>query len=186
MVNFSNMTNVLNYVTGGTDRTEIYGTLHAPGVNVFIVNPKGGLIGEGAQITAQSFMASSRTMMEDDLNNFNGVLPDRAISAGGEVLNLGTIEAVSVRLEGNKVVLQTQGSDGSSAPNTASASAVYDSSAREISEAVQFAKQLKEGDWLRIGRRKRYDYTVNRRNVEIKGINTSIAGKGDRTLCSLT
>ena len=39
-VNFKNMANVLNYVTGNT-KSEIYGTLNGQGVNVFLLNPNG-------------------------------------------------------------------------------------------------------------------------------------------------
>ena len=39
-VNFKNMANVLNYVTGNT-KSEIYGAVNGQNVNVFLLNPNG-------------------------------------------------------------------------------------------------------------------------------------------------
>ncbi len=106
-VNYSDMKNVLNYVSGGSTRSEIYGTINAANTNVYIVNPHGVLVGDGAQVTAQSFTASGRTMTADDIKGFSGSLPAATVSTSyGDVLNLGTIKANGVTFEGNNVTLR--------------------------------------------------------------------------------
>lgn len=103
-VTFSNMTNVLNYVIGDA-RSEIFGTLEAGGVNVFLINPNGVLFGKGAEVKAQSLLVSTATMNENDIVGFNGapVLDKSAITA--DVINLGTIRADKLTVEGANITL---------------------------------------------------------------------------------
>ncbi|WP_307745395.1 filamentous hemagglutinin N-terminal domain-containing protein [uncultured Phascolarctobacterium sp.] len=103
-VTFSNMTNVLNYVTGNA-RSEIFGALEAQNVNVFLINPNGVLFGKGAEVKAQSLLVSTAAMNDSDIAGFNGtpVLDKNAITA--DVINLGTIRADKLTVEGANITL---------------------------------------------------------------------------------
>ena len=138
-VTFSNMTNVLNYVAGGSTRSEIYGTLSAPSTNVYLVNPKGILIGDGAQVTAKSFTASTTSLTDADLKNFNGTLTSNISATSKDVLNLGTITADKVTLEGNNVVLRNTASltDGT---NKLQGSAVTLNAVTSVSAGYELTK----------------------------------------------
>ncbi|WP_455652681.1 two-partner secretion domain-containing protein [Phascolarctobacterium sp.] len=103
-VTFSNMTNVLNYVTGNA-RSEIFGALEAQNVNVFLINPNGVLFGKGAEVKAQSLLVSTAAMNDSDIAGFNGtpVLDKTALTA--DVINLGTIRADKLTVEGANITL---------------------------------------------------------------------------------
>jgi filamentous hemagglutinin family protein len=94
---------VLNRIASA-DPTTIMGALNANG-RVFIVNPNGVLIGNGAAINVGSLVASSLNISDADFNadklNFAG-------GGKGNVINQGTINAAeSVALIGSKKVENT-------------------------------------------------------------------------------
>jgi filamentous hemagglutinin family protein len=94
---------VLNRIASA-DPTTILGALNANG-RVFIVNPNGVLIGNGAAINVGSLVASSLNISDADFNadnlNFAG-------GGNGNVINQGTINAAeSVGLIGSKKVENT-------------------------------------------------------------------------------
>ncbi len=91
---------VLNRVNSA-DPTSILGALNANG-RVFIVNPNGVMIGNGATVNVGSLVASSLNISDDDFKagrlNFKG-------GGAGNVVNEGTINAKeSVALIGSKTV----------------------------------------------------------------------------------
>jgi filamentous hemagglutinin family protein len=94
---------VLNRVSSA-DPTAILGTLNANG-RVFVVNPNGVLIGNGAKIDVGSLIASSLHLADEDFKA--GKL--RFVGGGtGDVLNRGKISAAeSVGLIGAKKVANT-------------------------------------------------------------------------------
>jgi filamentous hemagglutinin family protein len=84
---------VLNRVNS-PDPTEILGKLNANG-NVYIVNPNGVLIGNGAQLNVGSLVASSLNISDDDFMKnakTNGELNFTG-EGKGKVVNEGTIQA---------------------------------------------------------------------------------------------
>ena len=91
-VNFKNMANVLNYVTGNT-KSEIYGALNGQNVNVFLLNPNGILFGKGAAVNVGSLYASTGKMTDAAINGFNGTPAIDLSSVTADVLNLGAIRA---------------------------------------------------------------------------------------------
>ena len=103
-VNFKNMANVLNYVTGNT-KSEIYGTLNGQNVNVFLLNPNGILFGKGAAVNVGSLHASTGKMTDAAINGFNGTLAIDLSSVTADVLNLGAIRADKVTIEGANISL---------------------------------------------------------------------------------
>ena len=103
-VNFKNMANVLNYVTGNT-KSEIYGTLNGQGVNVFLLNPNGILFGKGAAVNVGSLHASTGKMTDAAINGFNGTPAIDLSRVTADVLNLGAIRADKVTIEGANISL---------------------------------------------------------------------------------
>lgn len=103
-VNFKNMANVLNYVTGNT-KSEIYGALNGQNVNVFLLNPNGILFGKGAAVNVGSLHASTGKMTDAAINGFNGTPAIDLSRVTADVLNLGAIRADKVTIEGANISL---------------------------------------------------------------------------------
>ena len=112
------MRDYLNLVTG-EGASNIYGTIEG-GRNVYLVNPHGILFAKGSEVNTGALYLS--TAKPDDIatatNTFkaNGTSPLSATSQTGDVLNLGTVKASKLYIEGKNVkVLNTddiQNTDG--------------------------------------------------------------------------
>lgn len=106
--------NTVNFTTNGKNylnldytnkASQILGTLNGGTNNVYIVNPSGVLVGEGATINANKFGVSTTPMDIDAINTFS---VDDSFSPvfnanKGDVVNMGTIKANEIVLVGNKV-----------------------------------------------------------------------------------
>ncbi|MES2344714.1 MAG: filamentous hemagglutinin N-terminal domain-containing protein [Chlamydiota bacterium] len=90
---------VLNRVLGGK-LSEIMGTLEANGM-VFLINPKGVLVGEDAHVNTASFIASSFDVLNDEFIK-GGDLAFKGTE--GSIINLGTITA----LDGDVIMIGLQ------------------------------------------------------------------------------
>lgn len=96
--------NYLNYVTGHA-ASEIFGTLTGGG-NIFIINPHGILIGDGATVNVGNLYLSTQALSDAQLDAFRacGTSPILdASNANGNVVNLGHLEAKTVVVEGNVI-----------------------------------------------------------------------------------
>jgi len=96
--------NYLNLVTGST-QSEIYGRMTG-GNNVYLINPNGILFGATAQVNVGNLVASTRPLDGVDTTGFadgKNPLAGTAASAAGDIVNMGTLQAASVVLEGNDV-----------------------------------------------------------------------------------
>ncbi|OCR03015.1 hypothetical protein BA729_08990, partial [Helicobacter pullorum] len=92
--------------------SQILGKLNGNNHNIYLVNPSGVLIGQGASINANKFVASN-TIDENTLNQFKNKsnIDSTAITSfspvykpnKGNVVNLGTINANHIVLIGNEV-----------------------------------------------------------------------------------
>ncbi|WP_419761148.1 filamentous hemagglutinin N-terminal domain-containing protein [Helicobacter pullorum] len=92
--------------------SKILGKLNGNNHNIYLVNPSGVLIGKGASINANKFVASN-TIDENTLNQFKNKsnIDSTAITSfspvykpnKGNVVNLGTINANHIVLIGNEV-----------------------------------------------------------------------------------
>lgn len=82
---------VLNRVTGG-NVSELAGTLSANG-QVFLINPNGVLVGNGAVINTGAFIASTRDVSNQQFMNGGGL--DFFGNSNATIVNLGTINAAS-------------------------------------------------------------------------------------------
>ncbi|MCV3463721.1 filamentous hemagglutinin N-terminal domain-containing protein, partial [Campylobacter sp. FU_497] len=103
--------NYLN-IAHGTSKSTIEGILNAGGNNVFLINPNGVIIEKsGSIINANRFVASTSSMDSKSMQAFaDGKLAYNTFSPvfkpnGGNVVNMGNINAKNVTLQGNKVVL---------------------------------------------------------------------------------
>ncbi len=85
--------------------SQILGTLNGRTNSVYIVNPSGVLIGEGATINANKFGVSTTPMDINEINDFsdNGSFSAAFDANKGDVVNMGTINANEIVLVGNKV-----------------------------------------------------------------------------------
>ena len=99
----------LNLVTG-EGASNIYGTIEG-GRNVYLVNPHGILFAQGSQVNTGVLYLS--TANPADVANaarasWNGTSPLTASAQTGDVLNLGTVKAAKLYIEGKNVkVLNT-------------------------------------------------------------------------------
>ncbi|HEC1793325.1 TPA: filamentous hemagglutinin N-terminal domain-containing protein, partial [Campylobacter lari] len=102
--------NYLN-IAHGTSKSTIEGVLNAKGNNVFLINPNGVIITKTGTINANRFVASTSSMDSKSMQEFaDGKLAYNTFSPvfkpnGGNVVNMGTINAKNITLQGNKVML---------------------------------------------------------------------------------
>lgn len=98
--------NYLNLVSGA-NISQIDGAIKG-GKDVYIVNPNGVIFGNTASVDVGSLYVSSRPITEADYTNIkaNGdmqPLVETASSAAGDIVNMGTVQADTVFVEGNNV-----------------------------------------------------------------------------------
>ena len=115
----------LNLVTG-EGASNIYGTIEG-GRNVYLVNPHGILFAKGSQVNTGALYLSTANPADiaTATNTFktNGTSPLSASAQTGDVLNLGTVKAAKLYIEGKNVkVLNTddiQNTDGTALTGSA-------------------------------------------------------------------
>lgn len=85
--------------------SQILGKLNGGTNNIYLVNPSGVLIGEGATINANKFGVSTTLMNMTAIDDFsdNGSFSPAFNTSKGDVVNMGTIKANEIVLVGNKV-----------------------------------------------------------------------------------
>lgn len=101
---------VLNRVVGH-DESKIYGEINAANHgNVYLINPNGILIGDGAVINTGGFIASTKdvTDVQSFINsgkvNFQG-------DAQGNIINLGAVKADRIEMHGDTISLKAANVD---------------------------------------------------------------------------
>ena len=109
-VNFTDTNHYLNYVTGH-GRSEIYGTLTGKtGSNIYLVNPNGILIGNGAVVNVGNLYLSTHDLVKSgnltDYDTAVGALFQNGNTAAGDVINLGTLNANTLEVEGNNITFK--------------------------------------------------------------------------------
>lgn len=100
-VAFADNKNYLNIVTG-SNMSEIYGKMSGGG-DIYLINPNGIIFGAGAEVNVGSLHASTRAVDMEAAKNFatTGASPITGAAAGvGNIVNMGTITANKVSLEG--------------------------------------------------------------------------------------
>ncbi|WP_410689844.1 hypothetical protein [Campylobacter lari] len=105
---FEGQQNYLN-IAHGTDKSTIEGVLNAGGNNVFLINPNGVIIEKsGSIINANRFVASTTSLQAQHFEEFKAQGASfspvfKPKPNGGNVVNMGNINANDVLLIGNKV-----------------------------------------------------------------------------------
>lgn len=105
--------NMLNYVTG-SESSQIYGKLNSyvgdkQGGNIYLVNPNGVQIGNGAEINVGSLHIANKKI--DNINNWNentdiaNALKQNKAMTNAELMSLGYINANKLVFEGERVVI---------------------------------------------------------------------------------
>lgn len=104
-VNFDD-NNYLNYVTG-TIRSDILGTLTGGG-NIYLVNPNGIVVGDGAQINVGSLHLSTAELSGANLNDFGNAVTalSGVVTPKGDVINKGNLHANAVNVQGENITFQ--------------------------------------------------------------------------------
>lgn len=102
--------NYLNLVTGGST-SEINGKING-GNNVYIVNPNGVVFGSESSVDVGNLYVSTRAIDDSTINGIkNGtnemsdLLTSTPAALGGDVVNLGKINADTVKIEGVNITL---------------------------------------------------------------------------------
>ncbi|QKF57304.1 filamentous hemagglutinin N-terminal domain-containing protein [Campylobacter ornithocola] len=113
--------NYLN-IAHGTSKSTIDGLLNASGNNVFLINPNGVIITKNGIINANRFVASTSSLEATHFEKFKeqgaSFSPVFKPSKGGNVVNMGNINANNVLLIGNKVDIQGGSTNGMHNANT--------------------------------------------------------------------
>ncbi|MBQ7515877.1 MAG: filamentous hemagglutinin N-terminal domain-containing protein [Schwartzia sp.] len=104
--------NYLNYVTGSA-RSDILGTLTgrtdiAGGGHIYIVNPNGIVIGDGATVNVGSLCLSTKPLDTSALASYGAATTalSSVVTAVGDVVNLGHLNATSITVEGNNITFK--------------------------------------------------------------------------------
>ncbi|SFT56901.1 filamentous hemagglutinin family N-terminal domain-containing protein [Selenomonas sp. GACV-9] len=101
----SNANNYLNIVTGGTT-SYIDGAIKG-GNEVYLINPNGVIMGQNATVNVGAFYASTKASVDySQVTAESGSLADKVITSGtatNDIINMGTIQADKVQVEGNNV-----------------------------------------------------------------------------------
>ena len=100
--------NYLNLIHD-TEASQINGKITG-GKNIYLINPNGVLFGENSSVNVGNLYISTRALEDVDALNFEtkGINPlsTSATNYFGDIVNLGTMQANKVVLEGNIVTLQ--------------------------------------------------------------------------------
>ena len=98
--------NYLNYVTGSA-RSEILGALTGGG-SIYLVNPNGILIGDGATVNVGNLHLSTKALTAAQLADY--ATATSALSSAnigtGDVINLGNLNANVISVEGNNITFK--------------------------------------------------------------------------------
>ena len=106
-VNFQGANTYLNVVTGANE-SQIFGAINGSDANVFLVNPNGILIGDGAQVNVGSLHLSTADIKGSlaDFDTAKNAL-DGVATFSGDIVNKGTLKAAQeITVDGNNVTFK--------------------------------------------------------------------------------
>lgn len=116
-VNFNDAHNYLNIVSG-QNTSQIDGAINAKGGNIYLVNPNGVIFGKGSSVDvgAGSFNVSTRYLDSAAAKEnvaagkaISTVIQDASSTVASDIVNMGSIAANSVVLEGNNIRFMNSG-----------------------------------------------------------------------------
>lgn len=116
-VNFNDAHNYLNIVSG-QNTSQIDGAITSGGGNIYLVNPNGVIFGKGSSVNvgAGSFNVSTRYLDSakaaqtvTDTTAISTVIDNASSTVASDIVNMGSIAANSVVLEGNNIRFMNAG-----------------------------------------------------------------------------
>ncbi|SDG90509.1 filamentous hemagglutinin family N-terminal domain-containing protein [Selenomonas sp. WCT3] len=116
-VNFNDKHNYLNIVSG-QNTSQIDGAINSQGGNIYLVNPNGVIFGKGSSVNvgAGSFNVSTRYLDSaktaktvTDTTAIPTVIDNASSTMASDIVNMGSIAANSVVLEGNNIRFMNSG-----------------------------------------------------------------------------
>lgn len=116
-VNFNDKHNYLNIVSG-QNTSQIDGAINSQGGNIYLVNPNGVIFGKGSSVNvgAGSFNVSTRYLDSaktaktvTDTTAISTVIDNASPTVASDIVNMGSIAANSVVLEGNNIRFMNAG-----------------------------------------------------------------------------
>ena len=116
-VNFNDNHNYLNIVSG-QNTSQIDGAINSKGGNIYLVNPNGVIFGKGSSVNvgAGSFNVSTRYLDSAAAKEnvaagkaISTVIQDASSTVASDIVNMGSIAANSVVLEGNNIRFMNSG-----------------------------------------------------------------------------
>lgn len=116
-VNFNDDHNYLNIVSG-QNTSQIDGAINSQGGNIYLVNPNGVIFGKGSSVDvgAGSFNVSTRYLDSAAAKEnvaagkaISTVIQDASSTVASDIVNMGSIAANSVVLEGNNIRFMNSG-----------------------------------------------------------------------------
>lgn len=99
--------NYLNLI-GGKGPSQIDGTIKGGG-NIYLINPNGVIFGDNSSVNVGNLYVSTNALTAKAISDFEnkGTNPlANSVANGGDIMNLGKIQADSVYFEGNVVMLK--------------------------------------------------------------------------------
>ena len=117
-VNFKDNHNYLNIVSG-QNTSQIDGAINSQGGNIYLINPNGVIFGKGSSVNvgAGSFNVSTRYLDSakaaqtvTDTTAISTVIDNASPTVASDIVNMGSIAAKSVVLEGNNIRFMDSGS----------------------------------------------------------------------------
>lgn len=99
--------NYLNLI-GGNNPSQIDGRILGGG-NIYLINPNGVIFGDNSSVNVGNLYVSTNTLTAKAISDFetNGTNPlAGSVANGGDIMNLGKMQANSVYFEGNVVMLK--------------------------------------------------------------------------------
>ena len=106
-VNFQGANTYLNVVTGA-NQSQIFGAINGSEANVFLVNPNGILIGDGATVNVGSLHLSTADIKGSlaDFDTAKAAL-DGVATFSGDIVNKGTLKAAQeITVDGNNITFK--------------------------------------------------------------------------------
>lgn len=116
-VNFNDKHNYLNIVSG-QNTSQIDGAINSQGGNIYLVNPNGVIFGKGSSVNVGtgSFNVSTRYLDSaktaqtvTDTTAISTVIDNASSTMASDIVNMGSIAANSVVLEGNNIRFMNSG-----------------------------------------------------------------------------
>ena len=170
IVNFQGANTYLNVVTGA-NQSQILGALNGSEANVFLINPNGILIGDGAQVNVGSLHLSTADI-KGSLDNFDTAKTalDSVATFSGDIVNKGSLTATQeITVDGANITFK----------NTADISASAVSAVKlksNLDGEIHIGSTAGTSSGYTIAQGNEKDYKLVSTAAELQAINDGLSG----------